>query len=425
MNLKFLFAIFILSITTTSSIFSDKLMISDFNFADKINDLDGIYDSWTKDPADPTMGCSITFSDKHRQGEKGYSLRVDYDVDSPNEAFCGVWMRLEGIDLANYKTLEFDIKGDAELGFTHQLNLEIKGPKQVSKVVISGIKSEWKHIVLPFNRFKGITDWTKMQELVFVFVDKTCDIKKGRLNVENMYFNTETYSPTNLMVADFQVPSTSTNLGGEFNAWTRDPNSETEYCRFDFIYDEVDKKNIVLQIDYRVESPNDSYNGMWFKLSSSDLRNYKKLSFRLKGDTEIGYPDQFKIELKTRIDPLSNKKKPIKVSDTMEVDKTNVPVTKSWKTVEIPLKQFQAIRNWESAQEFVIVFDKSFLTTWKGRIYIDDIMFSKLDPKKGPSNSEKASSFLNKCPHCNRQIALRGSHKRSWPDFCPFCGQDL
>ncbi len=399
------------------------LLLADFDNADKINNLDGIYDTWAKDPGDATQSCGMTFSEEHRMGDKGYALRIDFDVDSPNEAYNGLWMRLEGKDLSSYKTLELDIQGDKEISFTHQFVIEIKNEKQSSKFTVSGIKDEWKHFVIPLKRFSGITDWSNMTEIVFVFEDKICDIKSGRIYIDNMAFNKADFSPADLVVSDFENAQTTNNLGGAFNSWTRDPNSQTEYCQFNFVEDPEKKGNIVLQIDYRTESPADSFNGMWFKLEGIDLTQYKKLSLRVRGDVELDYARKFQMELKTKIqNEASNRPAILDMAHSMQASKVDIPVNKSWKTIEIPLTNFKQINQWQNAQELVVVFDKTYLkenaSPLKGRIYIDDILFSKSD-----ANPESQKSGLS-CPHCGRQIVM-GNHKRALPKFCQFCGKDL
>ena len=71
------------------------LLIDDFNAGAAVNRLGGQQGDWQADPNDETQGneCLYTPSDNFI-GAQGKSLRVTYDVDSPNPAYNGFWMKL-------------------------------------------------------------------------------------------------------------------------------------------------------------------------------------------------------------------------------------------------------------------------------------------------------------------------------------------
>src|SRR3989338_6354852 len=71
------------------------LLVDDFDRGEKPNALGGDFGSWDKDPSDPTQRCVIAFDKANAFGNAGYSLRLDYDVDSPNPAYNGFWMKLQ------------------------------------------------------------------------------------------------------------------------------------------------------------------------------------------------------------------------------------------------------------------------------------------------------------------------------------------
>ena len=58
--------------------------------------------------------------------ELGYSIRLDYDVDSPNPAYNGFWMKLGNLDASAYNTLNFYIRGIADTAFTKRVKIELK-----------------------------------------------------------------------------------------------------------------------------------------------------------------------------------------------------------------------------------------------------------------------------------------------------------
>ena len=164
-----------------------SLAIADFNSGQKPNLLGGDFGSWDKDPKDTTQGCTIAFDELSAYGGSGYSLRVDYDVESPNPAYNGVWMKLEDLDVRPYKQLTFYVKGDAQAGFTGQAKLEMKNAKgETGKFLLRGVTDQWQQVSIPLSAFEGITDWSQMTELVLVFDDINVTKKTGTLFVDEI-----------------------------------------------------------------------------------------------------------------------------------------------------------------------------------------------------------------------------------------------
>ena len=146
-----------------------SLMVDNFNRGDKPKALGGDIGSWDKDPADATQMCTITFERSGALGDTGYSLRLDYDVDSPNPAYNGFWMKLTGADLSSYKTLTLHIKGDASRGYTTQVKLELKNGTETGRYLLKGITDQWQKVRIPLKEFEGISTWKGMTEEGNVF----------------------------------------------------------------------------------------------------------------------------------------------------------------------------------------------------------------------------------------------------------------
>ena len=86
----------------------DELVIADFNSGMKPNNIGGDFGTWDYDPNDNTQTCEMEFSPLNiHTGENGYCLKLAYDVQSPNPAFNGLWMQLEGKDVTRYNRLSF------------------------------------------------------------------------------------------------------------------------------------------------------------------------------------------------------------------------------------------------------------------------------------------------------------------------------
>jgi len=165
------------------------LKVADFDSGEKPNNLGGDFGAWDKDPTDLTQTCMDSFSSEVKYGEKGYSLKLTYDVGSPNPAYNGFWTKLQNQDLRDYKELVFYVKGDEEKGFTRRFKVELKNPTQVGSFLVMGVTSEWQKVIIPFLKFKTITDWSQMTEFVVVFDDLTSNPKEGVIYIDDVYFS--------------------------------------------------------------------------------------------------------------------------------------------------------------------------------------------------------------------------------------------
>ena len=103
-----------------------ELVIADFNNGNKPNNVGGEFGSWNYAPKDETQGCWDWFEPGSYDGEEGYSLLMEYDVQSSNPAFCGLWMKLKRADISPYDVLTFWLKGDEKTGFTTRFKIEIR-----------------------------------------------------------------------------------------------------------------------------------------------------------------------------------------------------------------------------------------------------------------------------------------------------------
>lgn len=165
-----------------------------------------------------------------------------------------------------------------------------------------------------------------------------------------------------LIIADFESGASPNNIGGGFGVWNKDPNDQTQGCKLDFITPGHDEQGQAIKLTYDVDSPNPSYNGFWMKLENTDLSQYKKVSFWLKGDKDAGYSSKFKLELKN-----ASEVAPYYVEDLND----------TWTLIEIPMSSFSRLTDWSKMNEFVIVFEDSQATQKTGAIFIDDIAFVK------------------------------------------------
>ncbi len=164
----------------------NELVIADFDTGDKPNNIGGDFGGWDKDPNDESQGTQMSFDTDDSQGDaSGYSIRLDYDVDSPNPAYNGFWMKLNGEDATPYNTLNFYVKGDAKLGYTKRFKIELKDmTNKPSAYIVSGVTDQWQKISIPFEKFRRIENWNALNEIVVVFDDINSTPKTGGILID-------------------------------------------------------------------------------------------------------------------------------------------------------------------------------------------------------------------------------------------------
>ena len=186
---------------------SETLVVSNFDDGSDHNALGGDFGAWNRYPEDTSQGCVTHLDEANGYGGTGTALRIDYDVDSPNPAFCGFWTSLHGIDLRPYHQLVLYVKGDVAKGYTTQIKLELKPvqpPPDTSQEPATGqepeaeqvrpryllkrITDQWQRFVIPLESFEGLRDRSSMKELVIIFDDMNSTKKTGTLYLDEIAF---------------------------------------------------------------------------------------------------------------------------------------------------------------------------------------------------------------------------------------------
>jgi len=167
--------------------YAEELMVADFDSGAKPNNIGGNFGAWDKDPADFSQGCTDIFDPVEKSGSSGFSMKLDYDVDSPNPAYNGFWLKMNDLDASGYKNISFDIKGDSEEGYTTVFKIELKNNKgEVGKFYATGIDDSWQTIAIPLKNFTGIIDYSALEEFVIVFEDRMATNKDGIVYIDNI-----------------------------------------------------------------------------------------------------------------------------------------------------------------------------------------------------------------------------------------------
>ncbi|MFH1799927.1 MAG: glucoamylase family protein [Candidatus Omnitrophota bacterium] len=186
-------------------------MVADFEEeGEKImNNLGGESGDWNMNLAD----INNSYTDLKvvpMAGKDGKTTRVlslAYSVDSDLPAQNGFWTKLMGFDASSYDHLEFEIKGDAQAGFTERFRLEVKkclDPQCVEKVSGSAtvpVTGEWRTVSIPLNAMTGLIDFSNpeawetprvsykpLDEFVIIFNNGFVTKKQGKIYFDNIRF---------------------------------------------------------------------------------------------------------------------------------------------------------------------------------------------------------------------------------------------
>lgn len=176
-------------INVESPKYSEELLVANFDSGEKPSNLGGNFGAWNKDPSDPTQWCKEGFDNVTKRGDAGFSMRLDYSVDSPNPAYNGFWLMLPNLDASKYDAINFWVKGDPKAGYTTVFKVEVKNAnKQVGRFYVSNVTDKWQEISIPLSDLKGLADKTCLTEFVIVFEDRMATNKKGVINIDDIRF---------------------------------------------------------------------------------------------------------------------------------------------------------------------------------------------------------------------------------------------
>ncbi|MFH1540787.1 MAG: hypothetical protein ABID79_02910 [Elusimicrobiota bacterium] len=195
------------------SVQSEVILIDDFNTAEFVNKVGEFNGQWENNPDDKTAGCKASF----KKREKGYSLKLEYDIDSaqkyffltptyildysaysivgltnnlPHTAFNGFYFLFPGagLNLSKSKYLIFSVRGSEKDGYTRRFQIELKTKNQPSKYIIDGVTNRWKKFIIPLSVFEKIDNWKSITEFTVVFNENATE-KTGAIYLDNIYFS--------------------------------------------------------------------------------------------------------------------------------------------------------------------------------------------------------------------------------------------
>ena len=200
-------------------------VIADFNRDSLANNLYGESGTWEKNPDDKAQWCLASLDAVIRRGESGSSLKLEYSVNSQNDAINGFWTQLRDFDASKYDHFEFWVKGDEKKGLTSTFKIEFskfqkdsEGHDETIKgsYIVKGVTSQWQKVSIPLNVMNGITDWKDIREMVITFEKKRVDSPEGVLYFDDFTFvNTGNPGPSINDIVEHRKKKTTENLPPE------------------------------------------------------------------------------------------------------------------------------------------------------------------------------------------------------------------
>lgn len=141
-----------------------------------------------KNPLDGNQEIKMSFVHDDAHGKPdGKALRLDYDVDSWEQAKAEFWIDLGQKDLSAFDALHFYMRGDSEKGCTKNVMVKfMDGDNGNAPYIVTGIQDRWKEFQIPFKRFSRVRDWSHMKEFGIVFDDVNSNPKEGTLYVDEI-----------------------------------------------------------------------------------------------------------------------------------------------------------------------------------------------------------------------------------------------
>jgi len=316
---------------------------------------------------------------------------------------CGLWAQFgrssvedNTLDATDYKTIQFDVKGDVTIGTPGRLKVDLKSfsiynvPLQESGY-IADVTSDWKTYKIPVAAFGNRVDKTRLREIA-IGADShllpPANQWQGKFYVDNIIF-----SPlvSDLLVADF-------NLGDNSPSFPRLTNSYGLYGSFDgggtcLVSPAPDSGanpvNHSVKIDFADMEASNPYCGLWVNLSSDngftpdgiDARDYRYLKFKVKGDNQAGFPSRVRVDLYSIF------------GATPGHLFVHVPVTSEWKEVAVPLDQLISSGELAALDQIVVTVDSN--DPVNGAIYIDDVKLSRRPVLKAAELADASLELIN------------------------------
>ncbi|MFH1540790.1 MAG: glucoamylase family protein [Elusimicrobiota bacterium] len=168
--------------------FGSALVVDDFELRNNINLIGGLSSVWEKDLLEESEYCVSEFLQDNISGSNRPTIVLKLNYKVTESAYNGYYSKLNGINIRAYTLLEFFIKCGTVLPSVFKIELK-NYLGESGSYAVTGINQNWRKISIPLNKFRGITDFSKMTELVFVFEGERLGNSSGEIFLDDIVFD--------------------------------------------------------------------------------------------------------------------------------------------------------------------------------------------------------------------------------------------
>jgi len=165
-------------------------------------------------------GCVLSFGSNREQDKKGFSLKLDYNLNPPNNSLNGYRIKFGQKITDIFDGIVFYVKGDKNAGFTTKFKIIFKGMKESGTYPVTGVTGSWKLVPILFSEVEGISDWSRVSELDILFDSQNVTKSEGAIYIDDIFLSpgcdleTKQVKSSDLVVGDSRTEILIDNLEG-------------------------------------------------------------------------------------------------------------------------------------------------------------------------------------------------------------------
>ncbi|MCJ7645696.1 hypothetical protein MUO65_02145 [bacterium] len=166
------------------------------------------------------QGCVLSFGSNREEDKEGFSLKLDYNLNPPNNNLNGYRIKFGEKITDIFDGIVFYVKGDMNAGFTTEFNVIFKSTKESGTYPVAGVTSSWKLVPILFSEVKGINDWSSVSELNILFDSQSVTDMKGAIYIDDIFLSpgcdleTKQVKSSDLVIGDSRTQILIDNLKG-------------------------------------------------------------------------------------------------------------------------------------------------------------------------------------------------------------------
>jgi DNA gyrase inhibitor GyrI len=169
---------------------------------------------------EPSQGCVLSFDSNREEDKEGFSLKLDYNLNPPNNNLNGYRIKFGEKITDIFDGIVFYVKGDMNAGFTTEFNVIFKSIKESGTYPVTGVTNAWKIVPILFSEVEGISDWSKVSELDILFDSQIVTKPKGTIYINDIFLSpgcdleTKQVKSSDLVIGDSRTEILIDNLKG-------------------------------------------------------------------------------------------------------------------------------------------------------------------------------------------------------------------